>query len=58
MRPRDQRSGQVISQLPKLSKRGMDFVGGDSPVANQVVSFFFFLLLVAVSYSWQYAYSR
>lgn len=42
MRSRDQRSGQVISQLPKLSKRGMDFVGGDSPVANQVVSFFSF----------------
>lgn len=56
MRSRDQRSGQVISQLPELSKRGMDFVGGDSPVANQVVSFF--LLLVAVSYSWQYACSR
>ena len=40
MRSRDQRSGQVISQLPELSKSGMDFVGGDSPVANQVVSFF------------------
>ena len=41
MRSCDQRRGRVISQLPKLSKRRMNFVGGDRPVANQVVSFFF-----------------
>lgn len=41
MKSHDQRSGQVISQLPKVSKRGMNFVGGDSPVPNQVLSFSF-----------------